>query len=418
MGALMRQRRTILDEHEEEPPPDIVIPSVKKADASEMLSRVLGAVGGAAHAVNSAANYVMPKGAPEATAAAAPENSPKGVGIQDLIAGGVIIPTGILGGLHLSRGAFQAWRRKDLQDRLKTEEAAYMDAIHREASHNKSAADEPRQPLSMTNLALMGVLGLPFLSAATSGLLTDRILSQQFQQKRPRLDRTRVRFADEPDQEAELAAKQAADLAQDLLIHTVLEFPKAARDAGVSDLVGAVAAGRLVDMESMLSKQGHEAMFELAEGCARHVPTDPLLKCAAVRSLMKSACAAPASVMAAAVFKTQAPSWTARGADIAAFPKMAAACEVFGGLAVAAHIAAVAGTETFDKVASMTLPAGLNLDSVFDAPASESGTAATGVSTLQSGATDALRSDGSIPVQDSAVKDQVDAALTRGTAPV
>lgn len=409
LGALGRQRRTILEDAESEDEPDLILPATtKQADFGSVLGGAVGLATGAARAVNRTADWFRPEASATNGAGSASDAGSSGApSLQDLILGGVVLPAGFLGGLHMARSGFQAWRRKDLKERVRNEHEAYLKALADEARSTKKAttgAEEPRQPLGVGTLLLMGMAGLPFLSGITSGLLTDRILTQNFPVRKPQADRTRIKFEDEDED-----TKQACDLSRDLLVHTVLSFEKDASDAGVAALVGAVAAGRLKDMESTMLKRGVDAAFDLAENCERYIPSDPLLKCAAVRTLVTSSLAAPASVMSAAVFSRRAPSWRAKGASVAEFPKLAKAFEAIGGLAVALHIGSLLGDD-FEKVKEAGVAVGGTLSGLFDSDS----TAVNGASTLTFNPGRTTRSDdGEVvsPYDNEKGNDLVDAAI-------
>lgn len=436
INSLMRQRRTILDD--DAPAEDeVVIPSLQKTayDALDVATAVPKAINWVGDLPSRAINAMMPpsaKGGP-------PAPQPEGVSGLDLALGGAAIPVGFLGGLHMARGAFQSWRRQDLKQRLKDEEEAYNEALRQEAQaeHSKRAssdpapAAEPRQPLTMGQLATMGIAGLPIMSALTAGVLTHRFLSQQFPLHKKKTDRTRVRFEDDP---ASAEEKMATAVAPELLIHTVLEMHKLACDSGVADVIGAVAAGKLADMEDVMQKSGYEAAFQLVEGMSSHVPSDPLTKCAAVRRAVQSGMAEPLKIMAAAAFANAAPYWRHMGEQINQFGKMASAVEQFGGLAVLLHVAAAAGPEVLTKAASLASIQGDPEDALahmfsapYDGGMSMDATpfddsAATDASTLQTGAANVRSSDGSsqsdvAELQSREPSDLIDSTLMGRTQP-
>jgi len=281
----------------------------------------------------------------------------------DYALGGAAFPLAALGGLHVARKAYQGWREQDLKARLKEQQSQYMQALQEEAAsagvgHHKHANTQPddaRRALSIPQWAMMTIGGIPILTALTSGMLTDRFLTQQFPTKpkvKPPTGDVRLSTMTDPADEEDEILKRA----NDMLVHTALQFGKLAGDAGVTSVVAAVAGGLLEDLEEQQFKYGSDAMFDLAQGSGHTLPEDPLIKCAAIRAAVRSGIGDSLMVMASGVFANAAPTWHKQGAEINKSSRLANQMLHGSTAMLNLHIAALAGEDTVKEAAQ--LPAG------------------------------------------------------------
>jgi hypothetical protein len=365
--ALMRQRQTIMDDEDEDESNKVELPSIPEIKQANLAADAMNLLAGGANMGNNAYNWLTSKfksAPPEGGTGPAPsvwdDASKDPLSPYDLmLGGGAAVPLGLLGGYQLSRSMYQKWRRRDLQDKLQAHQSAYMQALQQAAGNHKQAAmpEDGRRPLSIGTLATMAVAGLPVVSGLAAYMMTNRLLDKEFGSKPVRDTKPlQLRYADtEPNEED--VTKQAS---YDFFLNTAMTLEKEASGrAGldINNVVGAVLDGRLEDMTSVMCKAGADAMFDYAEGCAKHVDkASPLTKMAALRAVNSSALGAPVRVLAASVFHAISPSWRKQAQQLQEMPKLANAMQDYVGTLTLLAFAHEAGPEVMSKAAAMMPP--------------------------------------------------------------
>lgn len=330
LNALLRQRKVLADQEKDQ---DNVIP-LDLPDLSKSASE--STMAWLERSPAKVVQWINSKVSPPDATKFTPDSKP--LGGLDLALGGAALPLGFLGGLQLSRHAFQKWREQDVRARLAEEADNYQQALKEEAgSARNSKSASGRQPLSAAQLTLMALLGAPVLTGVTAGVLTDRFLDNQFPVMRPKKD-PELRL--NPVEEEDPALKRASAMEADFLVHLVLDgFSKSAAATGLSDVIRAVDAGMLTDLEDTMAKYGYDAMFDLSEKAPETTGRHQLGKCAAVHAALNSPIGNLVKLAAASAFADAAPMWAARGRDINR-EHVKLACELadFGGLAAQLHV--------------------------------------------------------------------------------
>jgi hypothetical protein len=161
-----------------------------------------------------------------------------------------------LGGYNGVRKLYQEFKRKQLQKELDAAQNTYLDTLVSE----KSAAN-------LGDMAFRAPGALALLIAASSGALTDKILTKNFPSpKAPSgLKPRRLVLRESPDtpEEVEKVASEDFDDAAEGLLRLVLEFPGVERSE-LPDLVKAAAAGA-VDGLLAAADRGAEEMVAFAK---------------------------------------------------------------------------------------------------------------------------------------------------------
>jgi hypothetical protein len=352
LTALLRQRNAIVEDKNEAADSDLEL---------QLPARLRKQASGFSQLMNLAApagEWFNEKMAPaeQYVQSPMPAAGKQPLSVWDYMLGGAAFPLAALGGLQLTRKAYQGWRERDVKDRLAEQQSRYMAALQAEAEGTKEAADG--RGLSMPQIAALAIGGIPLLTALTSGLLTDRFLDQQFPLK-PKMqapvNRVRVGFGEDPAAEEE-EDTEAFKKASDALVHVALQFEKLAADAGVKAVIAAVGHGMLDDLERHQFKYGSDAMLDLAQGANLELPSDPLVKCAAVRVAVQSGIGPALMLMSAGVFANAAPHWRKQGAQLAEFNKTASQLISCTASALDLHIAALAGEEVIKAAAAQAAP--------------------------------------------------------------
>lgn len=358
LTSLLHQRNAIVEDNEE---PEAGLELQLPARRPKLASHGFSSIADGAASIGDGVNWLASKatGGYLGTKLKAPDEQP--LSGWDYALGGAAFPLAALGGLHVARKAYQGWREQDLKARLKEQQTRYMQALQDEAAeagvgHHKHAhTDDARRALSIPQWAMMTIGSIPILTALTSGMLTDRFLTQQFPTKpkvKPPTGDVRLSTMTDPADDEEEILKRA----NDTLVHTALQFGKLAGDAGVTSVVAAVAGGLLEDLEEQQFKYGADAMFDLAQGSGHALPEDPLIKCAAIRAAVRSGIGDSLLVMASGVFANAAPTWHKQGAEINKSARLANQMLQGSTAMLDLHIAALAGEDTVKEAAQ--LPAG------------------------------------------------------------
>jgi hypothetical protein len=354
LSALLRQRNAILEDKREADDTALELhlpPRLRKqANLLSMAANTLSSVGeGINTSVGAVVNAAKERMGSKPVAEPRPEQA---LSLYDYLLGGAAFPLAALGGLQLTRKAYQGWREQDVRERLKEQQQRYMEALMTEADEKEVKRASDRRPLSTSQWVALAVGGIPLLTALTSGLLTDRFLDQQFPLKpKPKFPVNGVRLGidDEPPTEDSDQFKKAADV----LVHTALQFEKQASDAGVCQVVAAVAAGMLDDLEAHQFKYGSDAMLDLAAGANLVLPRDPLVKCAAIHAGVRSSIGPALLVMSAGAFAEAAPSWRQEGGMLAEHEKLASQLIDCAAATLDLHIAALAGEDNIKAAAQL-----------------------------------------------------------------
>lgn len=347
LTALLRQRNTIVEDKNEADDSDLELhlPSRLRKQASGVTPLVNGA-----SAVGEWFNRLLTP-LEKTVQGPPPKAGDQPLSIWDYGIGGAAFPLAALGGLHLTRKAYQSWREQDVKDRLAEQHTRYMAALQDEAGSKQAAG----RSLSTPQLAALAIGGIPLLTALTSGLLTDRFLDQQFPLK-PKMqapvNRVRVGFGEDPAEEEDTEAFKKAS---DALVHSALQFDKLASDAGVKAIVAAVSHGMLDDLERHQFKYGSDAMLDLAQGANLELPEDPLVKCAAIRVAVRSGIGPALMIMSSGVFANAAPDFRKQGAQLAEYTKTASQLIGCTAASLDLHIAALAGEMIVKTAATQPL---------------------------------------------------------------
>ena len=333
ISALLRQRQAILEEEDDE---EDVLPILRK-QAADVVESALGTMATVGEAANSVANWFTPKST--ATAASPSTDVPQGhgLGLMDYATAGTAFPLGALGALYGTRRLYQGWHRQDRQQKLKDEQEALMQAIEDEARTKQAAAApaDGRRPVTTPALAMMAVLGSAGLGGIAAGMLTDRILEQQFpMNKKPKGSGFRIGGIKPEAEEEDPNDATSKVAASEHLIHTALELTGYLGSDDLPNLVKAAASGLLPDVSERLAHQGVDEALDLASTVASTDLSNPLVKFAAVRALMRSPAASLAEITAASTLANVSPETRQRGAEIRAFPKLAAKFEELGKMLV------------------------------------------------------------------------------------
>lgn len=288
MTNLWRQRNALIEDAQDDEDEALMVPVLAKK-ASEEMPWWAKAMAFPANLANGA----MP-------APATPVEQSQ-LGLLDLMLGGAIAPAAFLGGLHVTRKAYNNMRRQDLRQSLQDEQKRFEQLLRQEAAQQKSAMVKEALP-STPQLAGMAVLGMIPLTALTAAMLTKAQLDKTVPSTRVPLDpRLRLRTLQEPPaietvrDEDEEQAKAAS-----LLIHAALDSNQ---DSGLRGLCGAAVCGMLPDAEDMLTKAASaEEILSYTDKAAAHfgVLNNPTMRMAAVKAVASSAMRPIATKLAAA----------------------------------------------------------------------------------------------------------------------
>lgn len=234
-----------------------------------------------------------------------------------VLGGGLALAGGTLatvGSYALARKIYQSIKRKRIQEELDKAQEGYTDAITTEAK-----AASVGKPMGFTEFLTSAPVALPLLLGVGSGILANRALEQAFPARRKRLKlgpRKVVLLRDgeqppSPDQLDNPMAKGAAydpeDDAMELLVGISLGLSKQATD--LSDLLGALAAGRAQEMRQVADSAGTEAMLDMVKG-ASDKSVSPQAHGMALGFSIKSAEFSPVvKMLAAAEFANACPAF-------------------------------------------------------------------------------------------------------------
>lgn len=336
-NTVLKQRKAIL-EADEDPDDGFAIPTpmAPKRAALGIVGDALGVIGDGVNAAGQKFNDVAKdwKFVGQQPQAQGADN----IGIPDLLLGGAAIPLGFLGGIHGARMLEQQWKRRDLKQQLNDSRQAYEEALQQEQQTAKrastgGAAAPPSRPLNAVDATGLAFMGVPLLTALTAGILSDRYLSAQFPPLSKAIaseKRFRLSPGMQPEEEDEMRIKAAADM---LLVECALQTHKSSSDTGLRDLIGAVAQGRIDELEQIGHSQGVAAALDASTG-GWHKAASYTLTCkhaAVVEALDSPVLGDTVRLLAATEFAHASPTWRERGAAYGEHPKMASQLESLTG---------------------------------------------------------------------------------------
>lgn len=182
---------------------------------------------------------------------------------------------GILGTLlayNAVRGAYQKVRKKQLQRELDQAQQIYLGSLTPGMGKAASQFSALSKGVGSAYLALI-------LAALGSGVVANRVLQKQFPPvKNPNRQRPRKIVIRSPREEEQTLQAQDGVTPDALegLVRTASQFPKvASADAGLVDLIHAVAQGRGDEFVNNVAQVGVEAALDLVKG-ARHTKSSNL----------------------------------------------------------------------------------------------------------------------------------------------
>lgn len=315
LRALLRQRQAILEPEENEED-EMVIPTVnpspktkKAGDTAATLISALQAPG----AVINALGGLVPKSSPDSSTASAPSTEGP-AGIWDYLGAGVGIPLGALAAYAGVNHLYQGWAKKDVQNRLRDEQEAFLAAAAAEAQQHKHASvDGARRAPDGMDWGLMAVLGALGLTGIASGVFTDRILEQQF----PTTAKPKggFRIGQIRDQEEE---QEGLKTASEFMLHLGMQLEQD-QPVGLENLVKAAGAGAIKDVLRTAVERGTDEALAYAEKVAQSVTSEEwstLAKHASVRLVANSALAPVANILAATIVDNVSPGLRKSGAEL------------------------------------------------------------------------------------------------------
>ena len=327
--ALMRQRRALLDDREEPELLPIDLPQTKLAsqDAGP-LAWLMNGMNWAGKSINQVA------GSKPVT-----ERPAGQLGLLDYSLGAAALPLAGIAGLQGTNKLFQYWRQKDLKDRLREDQEAYMEALMAERDSTKQAttgAPTGNRPMGAPDLAAMLVMGVPLLTAITSAVMTDRYLENQLPKNRDvvRGSGPRPLTFNTPQPNEEEALDEPTKMAAvATMVDVAMNLPTR-HDCGLGDLLGVIARGHIKEAESILALYGTDALFDFADGAitAFEALTD-LEKKATIHVGTAVSALSPMLATCAAMEMAEAlPSWRVKGAAVRQSPELECQAIKYGSL--------------------------------------------------------------------------------------
>lgn len=229
-----------------------------------------------------------------------------------VLGGGLALTGGVLatlGSYALVRKAYQAMKRKRMQEELDEAQNSYLGTVAAEGDASKQAA--AGKPMGMVELATSLPVALPILLGLGSGALANKFLDESFPARRKRLTTTprkvvlRTNTPEEKKEEQEEAEKYAHAGAE-MLVN--LAVAKKEASVELKDMVAAAAQGRCSEMELALVNSNADTMFDLIKG-ASEIPVSKPMAIIATAYICKSAMLSPiVRQLAAAEFADMAPA--------------------------------------------------------------------------------------------------------------
>jgi len=264
------------------------------------------------------------------------------------IAGSLLEPGIAVTGGMLSAGAAaalvqtlsQKLKQRQMQKRLDEAQQVYISELDREAGDDEKVAGEDGRPMSPGEGAFGLASSVPILLALASGALSYGALNKYFPAAAPTKNRRLtprrivVREGEEEDKEASFDLTdqdyEDADSFMVRFAHGVVDHSAAHSD--LSDIIGAVKAGRAQELNALLDQGLDNTMFEVVKGASTG-SSAPMVDSVAYGMLLKSARMGPTvKILAAAELvehwpKMAAAAFQLRDSARAALVKIAATVE-------------------------------------------------------------------------------------------
>lgn len=240
-----------------------------------------------------------------------------------VLGGGLALTGGVLatlGSYALVRKAYQAMKRKRMQDELDAAQNGYLGTVATEGETSKLAA--AGKPMGAVEWATSLPIALPILLGLGSGALANKFLDESFPARRKRLTTTPKRVVlrtntPEEKQEEQDEADQIdkyANAGAEMLVN--LAIAKKEASVELKDMVAAAAQGRCAEMELALVNSGADTLFDLVKG-ASETPVEKPFAIIATAYLCKSAMLSPiVKQLAAAEFADMAPDMFKKASEM------------------------------------------------------------------------------------------------------